>query len=215
MGDQALQKVALSIISVLLTVRHQCINLLPWSLLVLGRTLKYRTWNLPNLQKSNLEPTEPLICSLKSNLEPTEPPKNRTEPRTLLNRMRKNWWFFEFFLSKPNLEPTEPLVGPQKPNLEPTEPQKTERTSEPNQVRPNTTLGNNDALYWQKRISLFDFTIVVKTYKACCLMKEVILFHTDKGHGKDKVPKKFWVDYFFPFLLSRVLFVFKKVQRVF
>ena len=105
----------------------------------MGRTLKYRTSNLPNLQKSNLEPTEPLICSLKSNLEPTEPPKNRTEPRTLLNRMRKNWWFFEFFLSKPNLEPTEPLVGPQKPNLEPTEPQKTERTSEPNQVRPNTT----------------------------------------------------------------------------
>ena len=40
-------------------------------------------------------------------------------------------------------------------------------------------------------------------------------FHTDKGHGKDKVPKKFWVDYFFPFLLSRVLFIFKKVQRVF
>ena len=106
--------------------------------LVLGRTLKYRTSNLPNLQKSNLEPTEPLTCSLKSNLEPTEPPKNRTEPRTLLNRMRKTGDFFEVFPSKPNLEPTEPLVGPQKPNLEPTEPQKTERTSEPNQVRPNT-----------------------------------------------------------------------------
>ena len=112
------------------------------SALVLGRTLKYRTSNLPNLQKSNLEPTEPPICFWKPNLEPTEPPKNRTEPRTLLNRMRKNWWFFEFFLSKPNLEPTEPLVGPQKPNLEPTEPQKTERTSEPNQVRPNTRKNN-------------------------------------------------------------------------
>ena len=35
MGDQALQKVALSIISVLLTVRHQCINLLPWSLSIM------------------------------------------------------------------------------------------------------------------------------------------------------------------------------------
>ena len=104
----------------------------------MGRTLKYRTSNLPNLQKSNLEPTEPLICSLKSNLEPTEPPKNRTEPRTLLNRMRKTGDFFEVFPSKPNLEPTEPLVGPQKPNLEPTEPQKTEQTSELNQVRPNT-----------------------------------------------------------------------------
>ena len=76
-------------------------------------------------------------------------------------------------------------------------------------------LGNNDALYWQKRLSLFDFTIVVlvKIYKACCLMTEVIFFHTDKGHGKDKVPKKFWVDYFFPFLLSRVLFILKKVQN--
>ena len=29
-----------------------------------------------------------------------------------------------------------------KPNLEPTEPQKTERTSEPNQVRPNTNLAH-------------------------------------------------------------------------
>ena len=75
-------------------------------------------------------------------------------------------------------------------------------------------LGNNDALYWQKRLSLFDSTIVVKIYKAC-LMTEVIFFNTDKGHGKDKVPKKFWVDYFFPFLLSRVLFIFKKVQRFF
>ena len=54
--------------------------------------------------------------------------------------MRKTGDFFEVFPSKPNLEPTEPLVGPQKPNLEPTEPQKTERTSEPNQVRPNTKL---------------------------------------------------------------------------
>ena len=42
--------------------------------------------------------------------------------------------------SKPNLEPPEPLFWPQKLNLEPTEPQKTERTSEPNQVRPNTNL---------------------------------------------------------------------------
>ena len=42
--------------------------------------------------------------------------------------------------SKPNLEPPEPLFWRQKPNLEPTEPQKTERTSEPNQVRPNTKL---------------------------------------------------------------------------
>ena len=41
--------------------------------------------------------------------------------------------------SKPNLEPPEPSVCLQKPNLEPTEPQKTERTSEPNQVRPNTS----------------------------------------------------------------------------
>ena len=36
---------------------------------------------------------------------------------------------------KPNLEPPEPPFWPQKPNLEPTEPEKTERTSEPNQVR--------------------------------------------------------------------------------
>ena len=42
--------------------------------------------------------------------------------------------------SNPNLEPPEPLFMPQKPNLEPTEPQKTERTSEPNQVRPNTNV---------------------------------------------------------------------------
>ena len=66
----------------------------------------------------------------KPNLEPTEPPKNRTEPRTLLNRMRKTGDFFEVFPSKPNLQPTEPLVGTQKPKLEPTEPQKTKRTSD-------------------------------------------------------------------------------------
>ena len=36
---------------------------------------------------------------------------------------------------KPNLEPPEPPFWPQKPNLEPTESEKTERTSEPNQVR--------------------------------------------------------------------------------
>ena len=31
--------------------------------LVLGQTLKHRTSNLPNFQKSNLEPTKPPICS--------------------------------------------------------------------------------------------------------------------------------------------------------
>jgi len=44
-----------------------------------------------------------------------------------------------FWVFSIKTEPTEPLVGPQKPNLEPTEPQKTERTSEPNQVGPNTS----------------------------------------------------------------------------
>ena len=107
--------------------------------LVLGRTWKYRTSNLPNLQKPNLEPTEPLFWPQKPNLEPTEPPKYRTNLRTLLNRMAKMGDFFEVFSSKPNLEPTEPLVCPQKPNLEPTEPPKTEPNLEPNQVRPNTT----------------------------------------------------------------------------
>ena len=89
-----------------------------------------------NLKIPNLEPSEPpnteprtyrtFSLLLKSNLKPTEPPKNRTEPRTLLYTMWKNRWFFEDF--------------PSKRNLEPTEPQKTERTSEPNQVRPNTNL---------------------------------------------------------------------------
>ena len=65
--------------------------------LVLGRTLKYLTSNLPNLQKSNLEPTEPLICSMKSNLELTEPPKNQTETRTLLNGWEKIGDFLSFF----------------------------------------------------------------------------------------------------------------------
>ena len=95
-----------------------------WSCVVLGRTSKYRTSNLPNLQIPNLEPTEPLVCSWNrtSNL----PNLLKTEPRTLLYTMWKNRWFFEDF--------------PSKRNLEPTEPQKTERTSEPNQVRPNTNL---------------------------------------------------------------------------
>ena len=57
--------------------------------------------------------------------------------------------------SKPNLEPSEPLFWPQKQNLEPTEPQKTERTSEPNQVRPNTSifvLGfNNNCCFLSKK----------------------------------------------------------------
>ena len=58
---------------------------------------------IPNLQKPNLEPTEPSVCSWEPNLETTEPPKNRTEPQTLLNKMTKNGWFFEVFPSKPNL----------------------------------------------------------------------------------------------------------------
>ena len=65
----------------------------------MGRTSKYRSLNLPNLQISNLQPTQP--------------PKNRTEPRTLVYVIRKNRWFFEDFSSKPNLEPTEPLFWPQ------------------------------------------------------------------------------------------------------
>ena len=45
---------------------------------VLGWTLKYRNSNLLNLQKLNLEPTEPLICSWNRtsnlpNLLKTEP----------------------------------------------------------------------------------------------------------------------------------------------
>ena len=67
--------------------------------LVFSRTWKYWTSNLTKLQKPNLEPTEPPVCSLEPNLEPTEPPKNRTEPRTLLNRMAKMDDFFgDFFI---------------------------------------------------------------------------------------------------------------------
>ena len=57
-----------------------------------------------NLKIPNLEPSEPPNIEprtyrtsnllLKSNLESTEPPKNQTEPRTLLNRMRKTGDFF-------------------------------------------------------------------------------------------------------------------------
>ena len=83
-----------------------------------------------NLKIPNLEPSEPpeteprtyRTSSLLLRTEPTEPPKNRTQPRTLLNRMAKMGDSFEVFSLKPNLEPTEPLVCPQKLNLEPTEP---------------------------------------------------------------------------------------------
>ena len=83
------------------------------------------------------------------NLEPAEPLHNRTLNLPNLQFVPKNR-----ILNLPNLLKTEPnlepyLIGwqkmgdffevfPSKPNLEPTEPQKTERTSEPNQVRPNT-----------------------------------------------------------------------------
>ena len=56
--------------------------------------------------------------------------------------MIKNGWVFKGFShqNKLNLEPTKPLVWPQKPNLGP---QKTKQTSEPNQVRPDTTTQRN------------------------------------------------------------------------
>ena len=50
------------------------------SFLVLGRTLKYQTSNLSNLQKSNLEPTEPPICSWKPNLPNLEKTEPNLEP---------------------------------------------------------------------------------------------------------------------------------------
>ena len=82
--------------------------------------------------------------------------------------MRKNWWFFEVFLSKPNLEPTEPLFGSQKPNLDPTEPQKTKRTSEPKQVRPNTS-GNSlqfkEGFFSDFLKQILDFLIIWKIKK--------------------------------------------------
>ena len=42
-----------------------------------------------------------------------------------------------------NLELSKPLFWSQKPNLKPTESQKTEQTSKPNQVRPNTSLDHS------------------------------------------------------------------------
>ena len=62
-------------------------------------------------------------------------------------------------------------------------------------------LGNNDALYWQKRLSLFDFTIVVKIYKAC-LMTEVFFSIQTKDMAKTKCQKSFeWIissHFYFP-----------------
>ena len=58
------------------------------SILVLDRTWKYRTSNLPNPQKPNLEPTEPLVCPQKPNLEPTEPQKTKPNPEP--NQVRPN-----------------------------------------------------------------------------------------------------------------------------
>ena len=95
-----------------------------------------------NLKIPKLEPSEHLKTKPRTSNHQFAP-ENRSEHLELpYYRMTKNGWVFKGFShqNKLNLEPTKQLVWPQKPNLGP---QKTKQTSEPNEVRPDTTTQRN------------------------------------------------------------------------
>ena len=102
---------------------------------MLGRTWKYRTSNLPNLQIPNLEPTEPLVCSWNRtsnlpNLLKTEP---NLEPYYI--QWEKIGDFFWGFSIK--TEPRTYRTSSLSPKTEP----RTYRTSK-NRTEPRTEPGS-------------------------------------------------------------------------